>query len=101
MKPFGHKKAKATQRFAVSFNRLPLPAVEYNSRYTTKNNNQQLVITVTANTEAEAIEAAWAQLTYQIKGGRKIGTNGSKSTFPRVGSPRIYSFDSIKKIGRF
>lgn len=93
--------SKPTQRWIVAFNRLPLPPVEYNSRYVTRNNNQQLIITVIANTQEEAIEKAWAQVNYQIKGGRLISTNGSKSTFPRVGSPRIYSFDSIKKIGKF
>jgi hypothetical protein len=94
------KESKPTQRWLVAFNRLPLPPVEYNARYVTRNNNQQLIITVIANTEEEAIAAAWAQVNYQIKGGRYISTNGSKSTFPRVGTPRIYSFDSIKKLGR-
>lgn len=96
-----NRRAKPTQRWIVAFNRLPLPPVEYNSRYVTRNNNQQLIITVIANTQEEAVEKAWAQVNYQIKGGRLISTNGSKSTFPRVGSPRIYSFDSVKKIGKF
>ena len=100
MKPFGHKKSKPTQRFAVSFNRLPLPPVEYNSRYVTRNNNQQLIITVIANTQEEAVEKAWAQVNYQIKW-QIDKYQWLKSTFPRVGSPRIYSFDSVKKIGKF
>ena len=95
------KESKPTQRWLVAFNRNPLPPVEYNARYVTRNNNQQLIITVIANTEEEAIAAAWKQVNYQIKGGRVIATNAPPNgTFPRVGSPRIYSFDSIKKLGR-
>jgi hypothetical protein len=102
MRPY-NRRAKPTQRWVVSFNRLPLPPVEYNSRYVAANNNQQLIITVVANTQDEAIAKAWAQINYQIKGGRYITTNAPpiNNHFPRVGSPRIYGFAAIKKIGRF
>jgi hypothetical protein len=110
-RPFGHRKAKSTQRWLVNYSRRPIPAVEI------ENNNQApsqggqifwdqpLVITVTANTEAEAIQRATEIINTNIKGGQYIGFNGSR--YPnsnlctvKVGVPDIFTLVSVLKLKR-